>query len=925
MADAKSSTGNFNIQITSVKLNGASNYLLWSQGFEVYITARRKMKYLTMEPLQSTDDKYDDWKGVWEELKESYSQDTNLCRIYDLYKKFFSFKQDGKSLGEYYSSLKGMWEELNVYQPISTDAAVIKSQRSEFLVAKFLSGLDSDLQSITSQLLIGEKIPSMNEAYCRLQRVISPSVVKFDSAPTDKDNSALFTSTGGRGRGGGSTSSRDRGSNFGRGRGAGSGGRGTMSNTASSGSVDASSRWCTHCNRSNHTVDKCWLKHGKPQWAREQFTNSVVSDGGADSVHSSDTAPGSSTDGGNSSNDLVSQLLQRVLQLETSSSTSTAVLAHSGTTACFASSSSPWVIDSGASSHMIDKPNLFSSYTQPSMSSRISIADGSSIPINRKVSLSSDISLTNVLHVPKLPLNLLSDLATKMKIGGGYEKGGLYYFDLGTTSTAAVATSPGFYNEIRVQFGVSLKTLRTDNALELIQREASQFCSDNGILHQTFCSYTSQQNGVAERKNRHLLDVTRSLMFHMHVPKLYWANAVLIAYFLINRMPSSILHNQITFNIVFSDRAVFSLPPRVFGCHCFIHVLRPGLDKLSSWAVKCLFLGYSRTQKGYRCFDPVTHQQFISADVTFFESSPYFAGSSVDVNLDEVGRVAAPAPLPPLPLPIAAPPVQVYVRRHQQQSLLPLQPIAATPLPPPADSLTVDPPVGVDDLPIAQRKGTRTCTTRPLYPLANYVSISHLSLHYCAFATALHSTFIPTFYTIAMSHPKWKNAMDVEMEALISRKTWSLVDLPPGKDLVKCHWVYTVRYNPDGTVEQHKARLVAKGRQGSNVVILAIYVDDIIITGNDASGIAHFGASDDTDFSDPHQYRCLVGRLIYLTVTRLDISFVVGVISQFMQTPKQVHWEAACRILRYLKGAPGKGLVYHRQGHTSIVGFSDAA
>ncbi|XP_043693371.1 uncharacterized protein LOC122643864 [Telopea speciosissima] len=410
MADAKSSTDNFNIQITSVKLNGASNYLLWSQAFEVYVTCCRKMKYLTMEPVDSTDDKYDDWKaenatllcwlwnsmepsiasnvmfhktakGVWNELKESYSQDTNLSRIYDVYERFFSFKQDGKSLGEYYSSLKGMWEELNVYHPISTDAAVIKSQRSEFLVAKFLSGLDSDLQSVKSQLLTGEKIPSMNEAYCRIQRVVSPSVVKSDSAPTNKDNSALFTSTGGRGRGGGGTSSRGRGSTFGRGRATGSGGRGVTSNTAGSGFVDTSSRWCTHCNRSNHTVDKCWLKHGKPQWAREQFANSAISDGGTDSVHSSDPAPRSSTDGGTSSNDLVSQLLQRVQQLEASSSTSTAVLAHSGTTACFASSSSPWVIDSGASSHMTGKPTLFSSSTQPSMSSWISIADGSSMPV----------------------------------------------------------------------------------------------------------------------------------------------------------------------------------------------------------------------------------------------------------------------------------------------------------------------------------------------------------------------------------------------------------------------------------------------------------------------------------------------------------------------------------------------------------------
>ena len=61
--------------------------------------------------------------------------------------------------------------------------------------------------------------------------------------------------------------------------------------------------------------------------------------------------------------------------------------------------------------------------------------------------------------------------------------------------------------------------------------------------------------------------------------------------------------------------------------------------------------------------------------------------------------------------------------------------------------------------------------------------------------------------------------------------------------------------------------------------------------------------------SDPGRYRRLVGKLIYLTVTRPDIAFAIGVVSQFMHAPRQPHWEAVCRILRYLKNAPGKGLI----------------
>lgn len=89
--------------------------------------------------------------------------------------------------------------------------------------------------------------------------------------------------------------------------------------------------------------------------------------------------------------------------------------------------------------------------------------------------------------------------------------------------------------------------LRTDNALKFTQKSVSSFCDTRGIIHQTSFSHTSQQNGVVERKHRHILDVARTLMSHMRVPKWLWGDAVLIACFLINRMPSSVLHGDIPF------------------------------------------------------------------------------------------------------------------------------------------------------------------------------------------------------------------------------------------------------------------------------------------------------------------------------------------------------------------------------------------
>ena len=65
---------------------------------------------------------------------------------------------------------------------------------------------------------------------------------------------------------------------------------------------------------------------------------------------------------------------------------------------------------------------------------------------------------------------------------------------------------------------------------------------------------------------------------------------------------------------------------------------------------------------------------------------------------------------------------------------------------------------------------------------------------------------------------------------------------------------------------------------------------------------------DGSPYSDPTQYRRLVGRLIYLPLTCPDLAYVVHVLAQFMHSPQQHHWDAALRIIRCLKGSPGRGI-----------------
>ncbi|XP_068304448.1 uncharacterized mitochondrial protein AtMg00810-like [Pyrus communis] len=76
--------------------------------------------------------------------------------------------------------------------------------------------------------------------------------------------------------------------------------------------------------------------------------------------------------------------------------------------------------------------------------------------------------------------------------------------------------------------------------------------------------------------------------------------------------------------------------------------------------------------------------------------------------------------------------------------------------------------------------------------------------------------------------------------------------------------------------------------------------------------------------SNPSVYQCIVGKLIYLTITRPDIAYSISLVSQFMHSPTLIHWEIVKRILRYLKGSIGRDLLMKKHGSNHIMAFTDA-
>ncbi|GKD38446.1 putative ribonuclease H-like domain-containing protein, partial [Tanacetum coccineum] len=160
------------------------------------------------------------------------------------------------------------------------------------------------------------------------------------------------------------------------------------------------------------------------------------------------------------------------------------------------------------------------------------------------------------------------------------------------------------------------------------------------------------------------------------------------------------------------------------------------------------------------------------------------------------------------------------------------------------------------------------------YPMAN-IAKGNLSKEAKAFVASIYSDEIPANTEQALKSRKWKKAMEEEMEALTSNNTWEKCVLPPGKKTVGCRWVFTIKYKPDGTIERYKARLVAKGYtqtygidysetfspRGNLITCLIIYVDDMIVTGDDKEEITKLKKYLFTEFEmkDLGRLKCFLG------------------------------------------------------------------
>ena len=185
------------------------------------------------------------------------------------------------------------------------------------------------------------------------------------------------------------------------------------------------------------------------------------------------------------------------------------------------------------------------------------------------------------------------------------------------------------------KLGVDILTIHSDHGGEFENIRFGSFYEEKGITHNFSAPQTPQQNGVAERKNRTLVEAARAMLAEYSLPKYFWAEAVNTACYVLNRVNVRSKLNKTPYEII-KGRTPNLSHLHVFGCKVFI--LNNGKSPLGKFDPKSdegVFLGYSSVGKSFRVFNKRTLVVEESTHVVFDESDPKQTKIEEDDDLGE--------------------------------------------------------------------------------------------------------------------------------------------------------------------------------------------------------------------------------------------------------------------------------------------------
>ncbi|KAG7591060.1 Zinc finger CCHC-type superfamily [Arabidopsis thaliana x Arabidopsis arenosa] len=349
-----------------------------------------------------------------------------------------------------------------------------------------------------------------------------------------------------------------------------------------------------------------------------------------------------------------------------------------------------------------------------------------------------------------------------------------------------------------------VKTLRTDNGLEFCNKQFDSFCESKGIQRHRTCAYTPQQNGVAERMNRTIMEKVRSMLSDSGLPKKFWAEATHTAVLLINKTPSSALSFEIP------DKKWSGKPPiysylRRFGCVAFVHT---DDGKLDPRAKKGVLIGYPIGVKGYKVWLLEERKCVVSRNVIFQENAVYkdLMQRSENVTAEEDDQTGSYLDLD---LEADSDVISGGDQEVTQNTPVPGSPGQTTPM---THDINDDAESDVNQSPLsyhlARDRDRREIRAPRRFDDEDY------------FAEALYTTedgeaVEPENYSEAKldaNFDKWKRAMNEEIDSQEKNNTWTIVTRPENQRIIGCRWIYKYKLGIPGVEEpRFKARLVAKG------------------------------------------------------------------------------------------------------------------
>jgi hypothetical protein len=398
------------------------------------------------------------------------------------------------------------------------------------------------------------------------------------------------------------------------------------------------------------------------------------------------------------------------------------------------------------------------------------------------------------------------------------------------------------------QFFTTIKQLQFDGGGEYNSLQFQSFLHKYRIIHRKFCSHTSQQNGLAERKLRHVLETGLTLLAHAHLSNKYWVDTFLTAIYIINRLPTPVIEFKSPFFKLYHKEPDYQVL-RVFGCKCYPLLHPHGLHKLEYRSKPCLYLGYHHA--GYKCLDPLTNKVYFSRQVVFNEST-FLAKEHVAELLPSKINAKDDTPFLP-PVSISLPPYlssnftpndisisstcphldSPSVSYTNSSSILTSQsPSNSIDTTPSSESLVTTSPttllpsildqsdplrVATSDAPLMARPPTsHPMTTRSqtgsLKPKQFHgFKLYHSTKHPLQSFHTILSEKEPNNFTKAAANSRWQDAMLQEFQALVSNGTWTLCPRPLNHNIIRNKWVYKIKQKPDGSIERFKAWLVARG------------------------------------------------------------------------------------------------------------------